>query len=773
VPAATPIQPNVPAANVAASGTRATPAPAAAAPAVVGAGTGDAVAVADRAGLDWRAPAAVLWLGGVLLVVTGLAWSVRAVAALRRAAAPVTDPAWLALLAAVRAELGVRRDVALMCGTGATTPLTCGVWRPAVVLPRECATWTPERRRDVLRHELAHVRRHDVLTQLAARVVCGVYWFNPFCWLAARAMRIERERACDDAVLNAGGRPSEYAASLLDLARTARPRLAESLAGVAMARPSQLAGRLLDVLDARRARTSPSGRQRALAAALAGLVIGPLGAVSLVAAREPLAVARDAPLEQRPVDPERRSVPRRATSAARAAAAPTVATSPDGWLAGLVADTLPECSGTPRRVSSHGVHVNDGTAVNVVVGRCRITCITEGEVRFSDAFTDIESVTDGGSVVLETDNGEVTRRLEIRGGERRYQVDGRDQPYDAAARRWVAGALTLIFRSTGYQAEARSRWIVQRQGVEALFDELRELSGDYARRVYALAALTSARDNPRLLERLLTWAGGAISSDYELAELLVAVAAQPLPPAAQGPLVAALGSIRSDYELRRVMTVILARGQLTPEASVTLLDVAASIDSDYELAELLIHWQHAERLDAGSLPGFLRAAATLGSDYERRRVLHAAVGAPAAGDSLLARVLELAGDIGSDYELAELLVGVASRSQGAGHSSAVLRPPFFRAVASLASDYERRRVLDALVQDGALDEAWLADVLSAARPIGSDYERAELLVAVAQRHTLTGDVRTAYLALANGIGSRYEQDRALAALTRGELNRGR
>src|SRR6185503_12449308 len=99
--------------------------------------------------------------------------------------------------------------------------------------------------------ELAHVVRHDCLTQLLAAVACAVYWFHPGVWWAARRLRVERELACDDRVLASGTPAPDYAAHLLDLAyalgRTRTPVLA-----VSMARPPQLEGRMLAVLDTAR-----------------------------------------------------------------------------------------------------------------------------------------------------------------------------------------------------------------------------------------------------------------------------------------------------------------------------------------------------------------------------------------------------------------------------------------------------------------------------------------------------------------------------------------
>jgi beta-lactamase regulating signal transducer with metallopeptidase domain/ankyrin repeat protein len=139
-----------------------------------------------------------------------------------------------------------------------TTPFVSGVFRPLILVPAGAANWSPERLRVVLLHELAHVRRRDCLTQLVVRIACAIHWFNPLVWIAARRLRIERERACDDAVLASGVRGSDYAHHLIDIAKTAPPPRLVHAAGVAMAHRSQLEGRLMSILNPRPRITSAS-----------------------------------------------------------------------------------------------------------------------------------------------------------------------------------------------------------------------------------------------------------------------------------------------------------------------------------------------------------------------------------------------------------------------------------------------------------------------------------------------------------------------------------
>lgn len=175
--------------------------------------------------------------------------------------------------------LQISRGVDILEGEPGSMPMVCGLIRPAVFLPIDAAEWSQDRRRIVLLHELAHVRRGDLLAHVLARTALSLYWWNPLAWSAWRALLKERERATDDMVLNLGARASDYAAHLLEIARTMQSPSAGWAASIAVARRSQLEGRLTAILDSSVNRTSP-GRAWAVAASLLAIaLIVPLAAV--------------------------------------------------------------------------------------------------------------------------------------------------------------------------------------------------------------------------------------------------------------------------------------------------------------------------------------------------------------------------------------------------------------------------------------------------------------------------------------------------------------
>ena len=183
----------------------------------------------------------------------------------------------------VRSRLRISRHVKLRISSEIGMPFTWGGFRPTIVLPEAARQWSPKQLNFVLVHELAHVSRYDYLTQMPAQVACAFFWFHPLVWLAAFEMRKERERACDDMVLNLEHRVTDYAELLLVLARGLRRSGDAWLTSVATTQISQLEVRMKALLDSQLGHRPLSGRRALLATAFAVALVLPVAAIHATA----------------------------------------------------------------------------------------------------------------------------------------------------------------------------------------------------------------------------------------------------------------------------------------------------------------------------------------------------------------------------------------------------------------------------------------------------------------------------------------------------------
>lgn len=197
---------------------------------------------------DWQTWAFLIWVIGAFLC---LAWfSINAVLAGRLLRlARTADETWLQLSREVSVELGLASQVPLFESENVRAAVTIGAINPAIVVPVESTNWPREKRRFILSHELAHIQRRDSLIEIIALIVTSMYWFNPLVWVSVRRLRVERERDCDDVVLNTGAKPSDYAMLLLDIAADlkAPPRPAWQLSTISQG--SNLKDRIMCILD--------------------------------------------------------------------------------------------------------------------------------------------------------------------------------------------------------------------------------------------------------------------------------------------------------------------------------------------------------------------------------------------------------------------------------------------------------------------------------------------------------------------------------------------
>jgi beta-lactamase regulating signal transducer with metallopeptidase domain len=229
----------------------------------------------------------VIWVLGFALFALRLLAGLRHLASVAAGAKTLDNTAFAPLIRELSGSLGVRRPVrVLLCRNPAFIPMTWGVIHPSIALPSDAIRWQEQRRRIVLAHELAHIGRNDWLMQMCAEVMCCVYWFHPFAWIAARELRQQSEQACDDAVLRIPVPPADYANELLELVQelgTAGGRQAPALAIV---RFRDLERRFEAMVANTVNRNRLSKRAGALVAAATLMLLLPLAAFRLPAQDE-------------------------------------------------------------------------------------------------------------------------------------------------------------------------------------------------------------------------------------------------------------------------------------------------------------------------------------------------------------------------------------------------------------------------------------------------------------------------------------------------------
>jgi hypothetical protein len=337
-------------------------------------------------------------------------------------------------------------------------------------------------------------------------------------------------------------------------------------------------------------------------------------------------------------------------------------------------------------------HSDDGLKTRVEI---------RGKAEFTEDYTDIRDVSEGGFVRIEEDRDGQSRRYEVRryaNGElqRTYYLNGNARPLDVEAKNWLAKTVLNAVRQSGIDANKRVQTILRQRGVSGVLDEIGMIPGDYAKGIYFKALIKNGNLNTAALQNVLRAAARQISSDYEQAQLLIGVAADLTGKEAALPaFFEATATIKSDYELKRVLTALLKDTTPSHEVLIQIAKTAAGMSSDYEKANVLKSVAAVFLDDRELRTAFFQTVATIRSDYEHRGVLSALLKNSKLNEEVLSGLLNSAGHMSSDYEKATLLIEASAVFAG----DARAKDGFLKAVETIKSDYERGRVLSALVKN--------------------------------------------------------------------------
>lgn len=166
------------------------------------AGTPVSAAAAPAATVNWPHVAMLVWLAGTVVLLLGGAVSFsRVLLRFKAARLPVNDKLQT-LIAETVQEVGLRCAPQVWISPGVSSPAVAGLLRPVLLLPAEFDhAFTLAEVRLILRHELTHLKRHDLPVNALMCLLIALHWFNPVLWLAFFKVRADRETACDSQVL--------------------------------------------------------------------------------------------------------------------------------------------------------------------------------------------------------------------------------------------------------------------------------------------------------------------------------------------------------------------------------------------------------------------------------------------------------------------------------------------------------------------------------------------------------------------------------------------
>ncbi|HWC17689.1 MAG TPA: M56 family metallopeptidase, partial [Terriglobales bacterium] len=623
----------------------------------------------------------------------------------------------------------------------------------------------------VLCHEIAHIKRHDALTQFLASLAAAIYWFNPFVWLVVRGMRVERERACDDYVLASGTMPSEYAHELLEIVSTlVRPQPAAALA---MARRSQLEGRVLALVN-------PRVKHGVLTAGVAMLLGSAVFAVAL-----PLAALK---LQERPADESITRIvsvmpPRTETiraiavpvSHASVPEPPKVPAATDEQAAGVGIPVYPKAVAGEHFDGRGTVSLVDGAHVHRLAASAYFSDDMPDKVLqfYRDQLKSYGHVVEcrgGANTKVDVQLNEESladplacRANDFADGGTELKVAALGDERIVVVRPHASGSEIALVRLPAGVDDADSDIAQGNQVISSSSDCLEGHSNS--------SSSNSHTDDNGSRTWTATWTRGPCSIEARSSGTVrFNTDATAIESISSGGYFEV--SERVGDTLRRVRVEPGSNGQLAYTYKLNGNQQEFDAAGRAWFSNLLLRLERVTGFAADTrVPALLRKGgpqavldeiSQLQSDYVRQVYFiklfeNATLPAP-----MLVKALDQArNEISTDYSLAQVLLTIAQRYD---LNDEAQRTAFLNGANKLGTDYEHARVLIELLKRPNLSEQIVRGALASAKSIGTDYEKGRILTTLVGLSSFNESEIGSYLDLASSIGTDYEHSRTLMAL---------
>jgi beta-lactamase regulating signal transducer with metallopeptidase domain len=202
---------------------------------------------------SWAVFVFLVWALGVCVALVRLFAGLWQLRQLRQSCTAIAASDLDPLVRTTVDSISASRSVTVATSDSVRVPAAIGFWKRTIILP----AWTlrelpPSDLNVILLHEFAHLRRADEWTNLFQKIVRAIFFFNPAVWWIESQLSVEREMACDDAVLAETANPHGYATCLVSLLEKSLAHRGLSLAQAAVHRAREASLRLAKILDKNR-----------------------------------------------------------------------------------------------------------------------------------------------------------------------------------------------------------------------------------------------------------------------------------------------------------------------------------------------------------------------------------------------------------------------------------------------------------------------------------------------------------------------------------------
>ena len=218
-----------------------------------------------------------IWLCGSLIVLFIWIARWRRISKIVRHAVPLSEGPEREIL--TRLQQDSRNKVALVSSLAPTEPGIFGIFRPVLLWPKSISRQlNADHIESIVAHELCHARRRDNLTAALHMLVESIFWFHPMVWWLGNRLVEDRERACDEHVVESGREPQVYAESILKVCEFCVESPLACVTGVSGA---DLKHRIVDIMSRRTPRSLSFARKFLLATAIVVAISAPILAGAL------------------------------------------------------------------------------------------------------------------------------------------------------------------------------------------------------------------------------------------------------------------------------------------------------------------------------------------------------------------------------------------------------------------------------------------------------------------------------------------------------------